>query len=336
MLAWREHWFCHLPIDTPQDAARKVPYNMQDSPFIELPPSELQTPVAKKRSGVRAILFTLAGMLVVAMLTVGGVLIVVAKNTPKPPPTLASILQQATAAMPQDASFTLENTSSTSIGSLSITLKHTGTGDIGNAPFQLHVTLNDGSSDGATSFTSNETIVQAGTMYIKLPQFPNIPGFKNPFGSKPWVKLPYADLSGTSGTNPLAGFTVENYLDYQRLTDVKLIGSATIAGKATWHLHGTLASAAPTNSSFGTTAASNSEDLWVLKSSYLPAQMTFHAATALTTGGTGGTSLTISSDETVTFIRWNSGVLISVPSSDQVSDGFSGLLPPTPTPAPKH
>lgn len=313
---------------------------MQDDTFPgNAPLPEVPAPVVKQRAGLRAVLFTVAGLLLVGLLVVGGLLVVKARNTPKLPPTLAQIMQHATAAKPQDASFTLTNTSDSTIDSMSISTKNTGTGDIIGDPFQLHVTLAGGSDTATPSFTSNETIVQGDSIFIKVPQIPQNLGIKNPFGTKPWMKLPYDASSPDFGSDALSGFTIKNFLDYGQLTDVKLIGSEKIAGKATWHVHGTLGNPAPTSTSLASTSDSNSEDLWILQSSYLPAQIAIHGATSLSTSATGGTgalSLATTTEEIVTFSRWNSGVLVSAPAPDQVSDGLSGLLPPSPTPTPHH
>jgi hypothetical protein len=209
------------------------------------------------------------------------------------------ILTKAEAANLQDTTFTIAGTVGASFGGAGISTPLDGNGELTRNPQRLHLTL---SAQIVTSL--NVEIVEDGTTYyVKSAQL-------NSSSDKPWTK--------TDSANGLDGIAFTQFLDYRYIQHPVYIGDESISGHDTYHIRadltsqiaGTVATATPAG-----TSANVTEDLWFIKSNYLPIKITLHAG-----GDTGSSTTAISAkvDETFTFTKWNTGLTIAVPPPDQV------------------
>jgi hypothetical protein len=200
-------------------------------------------------------------------------------------PDAATILQRAQAADVHDEQFNL--TINTTVGDQHI--NGTGTGVATRNPdrvqFKYNFTINgqpasvEVISDAATK--TNYTLVSA-------------PGISN---------TKYVKTTAGEGSS-VTDFTALN--DYSRFMDAKLIGAETVNGVDVWHLQQVK------TSSNGTSTT----DLYFRIDNYYPVKYVVHAGATATT--TPGVSTTGNTDVTIDITKINSGVSVSLPTSDNV------------------
>jgi hypothetical protein len=279
----------------------------------------------------RAISLAIVAAVVVLALVVTGVVFAANHSSNATPPTAAQIIASATKANLQDTAYTIQdnttiNFSSSATSSTPTTINISGTGKLTKTPARNDVTLTipligtqnpiEGLTDGAT-------------LYLNVGTLGGLLG--NQFGSLvpagKWLEVPL-------GQTP-------NVLDYSRLTNLKVVGSDTVNGKATWHLQGTVNAPTSAKGSTTTTTTTATEDLWFFQDTYFPAKFVINASGDLSglagmMGGktsNGATPSGATSTATVSFTSWNTGLTITPPAPSQVvslPSNIPGLTTPTP------
>ncbi len=306
---------------------------MQTSPVFPAP--AMPEPPKRNRGGVFAVV---AGLLVVVLL-VGAFGVVLAIRNGGGTGDAQAIIDGAAQAPLHDVTFNLKENLNAALGqgatSGPVNIQLNGHGKMTLKPLAMDFVLDTSSLSGLTgsaSAGSTEIILIGTDLYIKIG---DISG-----NGKPWVKTSVSSLTGSSGLT--SGFNTTNPFDYHSLHNAKIIGTDTLDGKQATHVRATLsvqdsglspseqATVTAVYKQVGITQSDITEDLWIFKDNSFPAKVLIHAGFTYKNSN-GGTSLsgTLSLDETMTFTAWNSGVTISPPPADQVSDG-TDLLPTPP------
>ena len=302
------------------------------------PDVSANTPTSTRSNG--PLLLTTTIVVLVALMGVGIGLIVhgqqhvVAAATPTPV-TATAILTQLQGANMQDATFTLNNLQTETLGTnVSVSLATTGKGTLTHSPQRLHILL-DQTGSSALQITSNEVIVDGGVLYIHL-----TPAQRGK-SKKTWLKLD-SSLYGSSFSiieSLYIGVNTMDVTNYAQLTTVQLKGQEVLDGQKTWHLQGQIPNSDPSGSIGGISSSlTQTEDIWVRQDTHLPIQIILHQVQTVSlpaTGTTGATSIGSTNDLTYTFTAWNTGVTITLPPASQVTDTIPLPTLPTPTPTPK-
>jgi hypothetical protein len=298
---------------------------IQTSPVYPMP--ALPEP-PKRRRGAIAII---AGALAVVLL-VGAFGIVLALRNGGG--DAQSVLNSAEHASLHDVTFKLSGNVGIGLSGTGVQLALNGNGKMTVNPLAMDVTISGSSLSSLGSSGNIEEILIGTDLYMNLGDTSGITS------GKPWIKISLADVPGLSGLGSV--LNTSNPFDYQHLHNVKLVGTDSINGRQASHLHATLslqdsglspsdqATATAFEKQLGVTQSDITEDLWIFKDNSFPAKVKMHESITLKEAS-GGTTLsgTETTDETMTFTAWNSGVTISPPPADQVSDG-TDLLPTPP------
>jgi hypothetical protein len=305
---------------TPADISPPPPTGpmAQDAtPFLAAPPSRPslsavgQMPVAPPRPpNWRALL--LAGVALVVLGAALAVFFIVHANNQ--PIDASALLARASQANLRDGTFTVTGTISVGLGGEGIAEPVSGNGTIIRAPYKLHITENVAGIP-TTGPISLEEIIIGDTAYIKAPS--SLGG--NP--QKPWTQTTVAPSSN------LPSLSLTDFLNYSTLQHPMNLGTETIDGHATWHIHadligsltgGPAATATAISSATGSTTQA-SEDLWIRQDNYFPAQVMLKTSFGAGAGGTGVIgSVSVNATLTLPFTAWNTGVTINPPPPDQV------------------
>jgi hypothetical protein len=211
--------------------------------------------------------------------------------TPTPPPDPATLLQQASTADWRDVTFTLAF-NGTELGQ---TVNATGGGKATKNPQRVEVNLTlPFTLAGTTAQITIDEIVDfpTSTAYSRIG---GIPGVPNP---GQWTKSPISAASSTG--SPIDPTTIT---DFTKTQNAKLIGAETLNGVAVWHIQGT-----ETDAASGTSATT---DIYIRQDNHYPLKVTVHSTTTSTPGTTAGAG---TSDITILFTQYNSGVTITLPT----------------------
>lgn len=290
--------------------------------------TETTPPTEPKRRGALfgalAVVGLLVAFLLAFLLVRGGFNGATKTPTAFHPTDAAAVLAQASKAAPKDVSFTFDGAMKSS--GFTFTMK--GTGEIVLEPFAGHLTMttdlgNLGIGTGNNTATTIEEIITSDTIYIKEPALSSITN------AKPWIKSP--NIGSLDASSYGLG---DNFLDYQKLINPKLIGEEVIDGKKTWHLQTTFDSG-----DLSISGITSTEDIWIDQETSYPAKVVLHMGLStkgfLPTAEPDSTPLPdlgdISIDYTYIFTKYNSGVTITPPPADEVGD-ITDLLTPTPEP----
>jgi hypothetical protein len=263
-----------------------------------------------------------------------------AGNTATPAQRAATILGYAAKVHLRDTQFTIKSsiTSAYSDGATSngtsIAATMTGTGAITARPFRMHLILHmkeSGVFGSKPVVVTAEEILDSTDLYIKMSQLPGMPKAK-----KPWTKIPFGNLGGTTG-----GLNSSNPLDFSQLRHATYVGEETIDGYKTWHLRATFANLLSDTSPATATAIAGLthgttiqfvEDLWFREDTYFPVQIVSKASTGFSDTGSGQTptssptaSFSSTMVETMVFTTWNTGITIALPPANQIT---TSTIPP--------
>lgn len=193
---------------------------------------------------------SLATRVAVGALALGSVLTLGACGTagvvtpaPTATPSVTTILQKASAATYQDATFTM-NISGSAQGE---TVTATGNGEETTSPKRVQLTLNL----SVAGINATETVLEdvaTNTTYTKG------------LGTNPtkWTKT-------SAGTSLTGVGDPTQLVDFSKLANSKLAGSTTKNGQTVWHITGT-----ETNN-----GATGNVDAYIRQSDYLPAEVDF-------------------------------------------------------------
>lgn len=309
------------------------------APYI---PPPAATPPATSRNWVqRNLLLAIVTAVAVLGLLISTVAFAASHGGKTTPTSAADVIANANKAALNDATYKiLDNTtinfSSSTAGSSPTTFNLTGTGKLTKSPARNDIAINFQLFGPQTTI---EVLTDGTDGYVNLGALGGLFGSQLHMAatSGQWIKVPLGKQS-------------PNLLDYSHLTNLKLIGAAQLNGKATWHIQGTLAAdtakTTPTPTPSGASATPVTEDLWFFQDTYFPAQFTVHLAVNLGdlkipglpgSSNTSGaaTPSTVTTDATLQFTNWNSGITITPPPPSSViglPTGFPGQ--PSPTPAP--
>lgn len=301
-------------------------------PFEAESPNPVVVPPEKVKRRPSRFLGVISVLMLIAAFA--GVFALQRQHAKQPPSTsnAAAILAKAADAPLNDASFTMTAKFGGTMGATTTAFTMKGTGTTTRVPFRMDVNLQI--DLGIGSATNIEEIVDNSGLYMKMPTFTGTQS-----ASKPWFKLA---LGGASGL----GIDGNNYLDFHKLTNGKLIGEEIINGQKTWHLraafNNTNAPFSPSEAATATAVAGKAgianfavtEDVWIIEANSFPAQLTIHeGVNTVAKQANSAAPADVAVDETMTFTAWNSGITIALPPPSQVSEGFPGLSP-TVTPKP--
>ena len=308
----------------------------QAMPIVPLSLSAPDAPLKAPRRSRISLLLGLAGILVLAGGFSGLLFFHNHATSSTTVDSAQDILNQAAAAPLHDTSFTLALNVNSQIGNTTVTIKGTGNGAIITQPFLMQMTFN---IDGFGGTNLTETFILDSTdLYFKLPS--TLSGSKG----KSWTKISLASLASLGGlSGSSGGAPTSDFLDYTKLHNPQNLGAATIDGYKTWHLRATmsdllsaggLASTATAVSKQLGVSATYYEDLWIRQDTKYPVQIVVHE-----TATVGGTSTSTAQPaikativETLTFTKWNSGVIITLPPPSQIQTTPSLFPTPAPTP----
>jgi hypothetical protein len=209
--------------------------------------------------------------------------------TPTPPPDPATLLRQASTADWRDVTFTI----SFNANELGQAVNGTGSGKATKSPqrVELHLTL-PLTIEGTTSQIAIDEVVDSATStaYSRISGIPGLPS------SGQWTKSPInAAISSGSPVDPTS------ITNFSGLQNAKLIGAGTLNGVAVWHIQATQTQA-------GTTATT---DIYIRQDNHYPLKVTAHATVASTPDATNTATTT---DATILFTQYNSGVTITLPT----------------------
>jgi hypothetical protein len=300
-------------------------------------------PPSRTNPGLRTLVLAGIGALVVVALAIAGIAFARSAIAQTGTPTPSQILASATSANLNDAAYTFTDAlalSYTQAGSTTTgeptTFNLMGSGKLTKSPARNDITL---TIPLFGSQNSIEAITDGSDLYVNPGNLASVlGGSQGATLNGKWIKIP-------------VGMQIPTVLDYSHLKNLKLIGGETVNGKDTWHIQGTLSapsgsgtsSADPGASATATAVATQyglsvqpvTEDLWFAKDTYFPVQFKLHFAASVAKapaigGGkaTGSGPASVTSDGTVTFTQWNSGLTITVPANViNVSDipGMQGM-----------
>ncbi len=310
------------------------------TPSGDAPPPPATTPPAVTGGrGPNPRLLLLAGVATVVVLALVASAVAFARGMLNQTPTPSAILTSAENAHLTDATYTLTDQltlvyTSSSSGGTPTTLNLTGNGKLTKSPTRNDVTL---SIPLLGAQNTIEVITDGSDVYANIGALADLlggSGVNVPKGK--WIKVP-------------AGMAIPTILDYSHLTNLKLIGTDTINGKATWHIQGTLsmphgagaatpnpgasATATAVATQYGLSVPPVTEDLWFQQGTYYPAKFVVNfsasATKAPSIGGSKGGSAGpahVTNAATLTFSEWNTGATVTVPSPDQVVSLPSGAF----------
>jgi len=298
-------------------------------------------------------------------------------NVGATPPSASSILTSAKQASLKDAAFALDGTIAINLAGTTATTtsKVTPTPDLtsGATTITLSGTGKFTASPARTQLSVNipligpqnniDVITDGNDLYLRglNSLFGGLGGTTSTTDSK-WTKT----STSQTGTSTSA---IQFSQVYDSIKNPTVVGSESINGQDSWHITGTVntaaASGTPGVSATATAISSTlgigantktTEDIWITKDKYLLAKVALHVDSSLSipgsvTGGlfpTGGsttptpataatpaaTSTGITVNLNVIFSKWNTGNTITVPSPDQIDtspSGIPGLPVPTPT-----
>ena len=207
-----------------------------------------------------------------------------ASATPTATPSAAQILAKVQAFNYTDASFTM----SLNFTDQGQTITGTGSGKITKNPSRADIQFAFPiTSQGTTYNVQIEVIVDGNTTYTMIS---GIPGVAT---DGKWVE---SATSANSGLTPFDPSQVTNLGG--GLSNATLVGSETLDGVAVWHLKGT-----------DTSSSGGSVDIYVRQDDYQPVKADFTE-----TGAIGGSL-------SVVFTGFNTGITISTPPANQVTQG---------------
>lgn len=310
------------------------------------------SPTPRSNAGLRLAVLGGIGAVIVLALIFAGVAFARGAFAQASTPTPSQILASANSANLKDATYTFTDTlalSYTQPGSTTTgeptTFTLSGSGKLTKSPARNDITLTIPLFGQQNSI---EAITDGSDAYVNPGNLGSVLGGKQGAAlDGKWIKIP-------------VGMQIPTVLDYSHLTNLKLIGGETVNGKDTWHIQGTLS--APTGSGtstadpgasatatavatqYGLSVQPVTEDLWFAKDTYYPVQFKLHFAASVANApsfgsgngkATGSGPASVTSDGTVTFTAWNSGLSITVPTNViSVSDipglpGMPGMLFPT-------
>jgi hypothetical protein len=204
-------------------------------------------------------------------------------------PQAQQILQRVQQANLQSANVNLLATeTSSSRGTVS-----TSTGQITLHPAraQLSTSLNSASTTSGTTQRQAKEVYDNGYLYVK------------PGNQTKWTRYTGPSVSNT--TSEAAGQAAP-YVSLQNLAqmqNLQLVGTETVNGVTTYHLHATGSQAANGQS------ATYTEGLWVSQSNYQPVKMMVQAQTSVGQLAT-----------TATFSNWNGGQTITPPAASEITN----------------
>ena len=286
---------------------------MQDSPNMSsdmpdaLPIGSRQVPelpIAPRRPPPMRLIAGISGVVVVAAL-VTGLVYWHNQSAILSASQVQNVLNKAASAPLHDTAFTLAATIGGSFSGVSASTTITGNGSLTTAPNRLHVALQSPGILGTGAF-STEEIVDGADVYSKSGS-----------GTQLWSK-------NTGALAAFPGLNFSDLLNYQKLHNPQSIGEDTINGHKAWHFRATLgnlidggsvAATATAISQQSNTTTTLTEDLWIREDTYFPAQLTLNTKTTLASNGVGGN---LTTDETLTFTQWNTGLVINVPPPSEV------------------
>ena len=204
-------------------------------------------------------------------------------------PQAQQILQRVQQANLQSANINLLATETSSTrGSVS-----TSTGQITLHPAraQLSTSLSSASTSSGTTQRQAQEVFDNGYLYVKLSN------------QTKWTRYTAPNVSNT--TSEAAGQAAP-YISLQNLAqmqNLQLVGTETVDGVTTYHLHGTGSQSANGQS------ATYTEGLWVSQSNYQPVKMMVQAQTNV--GQLAATA---------TFSSWNGGQTITPPAASEITN----------------
>ena len=283
------------PVAPGQQPPFAAPYGAPGGPPTY--PGMMTPPQPPQKRGNGKILGIIAAIVVVA-LVLGFVGVLAMKGgsnggkalptaTATVPPTASQILTRMQAFHYTDAAFTM-GMSFTDQGQ---SVSATGSGKVTTNPARTDIQMTIPLTISGTTYALQiEEITDGNNTYQMISSTPDVPGFTT--GGK-WKETP-----SSSSTN-LTPFDPGQFLNFNgSLSDATLVGTETLNGVQVWHLKAT-----DTSSSGGTA------DLYVRQDNYAPAKVSYTM-----TGATSGTF-------DMVFTGFNSGISITVPSPDQVTQG---------------
>jgi len=322
-----------------------------------------------------AMVFGALAVLLVVLLAVLLVNKAIANNNP----TAATVLDNAKKASLKDSQYTLQGQLALNFGGAaagtttpasnpSTSFAINGTGKLTISPVRNDVQVNVPALGVQTNL---EALTDSNDIYVQLGALAGLAGISGSNANN-WIKV-----SGGTTNTPMT------ILDsYSAIKNPTIVGSEKINGKDTWHIKGNLDTKGTANnataSAIGATAtavsktsglnasATATEDIWIIKDTYFPAQIMVHASVAasipgglLPTGGIGfpgipttgtetptpttGTAssspVQLAVDLTASFTSWNTNLTITPPPASQVTDigngSGSGIFAlPTASPTP--
>jgi hypothetical protein len=310
-----------MPPDAPApvvaEPAMPTAPDPDSAPVLATPPSRPalssvgQMPVAPPRPlNMRALL--LAGVALVVLGAALGVFFIVRANNQ--PTDASTLLARASQANLRDGTFNVTGSVSVGIAGEGISEPVSGNGTIIRSPYKLHITENVAGLP-TTGPISLEEIIIGDTAYLKLPA--SLGGN----AQKPWTQTTVAP------TSALPSLALTDFLNYSTLQRPMNLGTETINGHATWHIHadligsltgGPAATATAISSASGSTTQA-SEDLWIRQDNYFPAQVMLHTTFTSNLGSKSViASVSVNATLTLPFTAWNTGVAIDPPPPDQV------------------
>lgn len=226
------------------------------------------------------IIFALASMVIISGCSLGAG--PVAKPTATATPTAQQILTHAQNAKLTDETFTLTmqtaadatpQTTPSTIGSINATATGKATSNPERVALSMSMTA------ASTTIAFDEVFDgPTKTTYIKI----TAPAA---LATNTWQKNP-------SGSDLFSASSMQLLPSYDKVTNAKLVGGEQLNGVSVWHVQGTITQS----------GISETTDIFVRQSDYLPAKMVLHT--------TGATAL----DLTIVYTAVNSGITIEIPA----------------------
>lgn len=206
-------------------------------------------------------------------------------------PSATSILSRAQSMPPKDATFTLNYT----ITDAANHAQFSGNGELSSNPPYSHRTI-AGTIVGQNIIT--EEIADDVAKYTKT-IVPNMPSDgkwqKTELDSfDPFMRLSFSSL-------------------YSGIKHPKLVGTGMLNGNRTYHITGTFTGEILTAiMPDAVNALSATEDIWIRTDNFYPAKFNITRSSV--------SSLVSTTSIVITFIKWDSGIAIAIPSPEQVGN----------------
>jgi Predicted periplasmic protein (DUF2092) len=213
----------------------------------------------------------------------------VSSSSPGTSPQAQQILLRVQQASLQSANVNVLATE-TSSGRGTVT---SSTGQITRYPAraQLSTSLSSAATSSGTTQRQAQEVYDNGILYVKLGN------------QTKWTRYAWPTVSSTTGEAPSQAAPYLSLQNLAQMQNVQLVGTETVNGVTTYHLHASGSQAANGQS------VTYTEGLWVNQSNYQPVKMMVQEQTSA--GQLAATA---------TFSKWNGGQTITPPAASEVTN----------------